>query len=1440
MKTQTQTKPCNWRRKIVSAALITCLCAVIGNPAFAANATWNGGAVPDGNWLTPGNWNGVAPSTNDLLIFTGGTQTTTTNNYSAGTLFNNISFNSGAGAFTLNGNSTTLSSPTDAGSGQIAGGSISSASANTETIRVPIALANGNHTIANTGAGTLKLNGSITRSNGAVVTMSGNINVTGGLSTNGSANGILGGWAVFNNNWATLDASSNVIAYTAYTDIAANGAIPNTPTANVRIPNNTAATTATLAAGTTTINSLFFGSATASSGAETVAIGAGNKLVLGQNGGVFNNTAVAGAGTYRNLVIGASIAAGGTLTAGDGVNPATIRFGSASLPSAAGFCTVNASITDNGSAPVTVVVAGAYLSMNGGGNNASTNTYSGGTYILQGRVSQPGRYTFGSGPVYIVSGGQANCGTQVPNEMYIEGSGTVENSGMGVLRLYSASLANGYTGNLPGTIHLTGLANICADNIDVASQFVGISGKITGPGSLGIGSPTATTRSGVINIGSTNGTFAIANDYAGDTRINGITGNGTAGSSKNSILQICNAADNNIMPHGLTGSYAGGKTGNLILNANANYLAIFELNGSTQTINGLSSTATTPANNFVRDSLGGAVLIAGDSDATSTFGGVIQNGIVLKKIGSGTLTLSGANTYTGDTLISTGRVVTTTASTGAGNFSVSNNAALGVTVAALGQTLPINNLTFGSASSLQLNAGSFGNPTAAIVNVTGALNMNGNVNISLSGVGLTAGGPFTVMTYVPGSRTGAGVFTLVNSPRIVATLNDNTATGVVTITITSADSAVKWNGGASGNWDINNAANTIWQTVPSASTTYYIESGSGNDVALFDDTATGTTNVNLTTTLTPQSLTVSNTTKNYLFNGAGKITGSTGLNKFGSGTLTIANSGNNDFSGNLALNAGTLVISNTSSIGNTISGAGALTKDGNGTLTLSGDGSAFTGPVKVNGGTLTVLNTISLATASGITITNGGTLDIGLNSVALALEPITVSGSGVGGNGAIANSSGYGGGAVATSFQNLKMAADTTIGGPGRLDFRSTDPVGGADATLSTSGNAYKLTKVSVSTLQLSSVQIDAALGDIDVQGGTLSFQGNMPSLGNAANALTVFGGATVQFNSVGNELKKNLVLKDNGIVNNSAGANTFDGAVNLQGNGLFNIAGGGVTFTNVISGTGTLSKVTGTAALTLTAPNTYTGSTTISAGTLALTEPGDIRNSGTISIGFGATLDASGRADQTLTILAGHSLTGSGTLSGNLTNKPAGTVAPGSSTTIGTLTVSGNAVLNGTNLIKLVETNLTSDVLNVGGALQLGGTLKIVNLAGTLQSGDSFQIFNAGGGFSGNFTSISPASPGPGLAWDTNALATAGTLTVTGPGVNGSPTNIVSAFDGANLTLTWPADHTGWRLQVQTNTLASGLGTNWSDVAGSTGTNQVVIPVNPANGSVFYRMVYP
>ena len=71
--------------------------------------------------------------------------------------------------------------------------------------------------------------------------------------------------------------------------------------------------------------------------------------------------------------------------------------------------------------------------------------------------------------------------------------------------------------------------------------------------------------------------------------------------------------------------------------------------------------------------------------------------------------------------------------------------------------------------------------------------------------------------------------------------------------------------------------------------------------------------------------------------------------------------------------------------------------------------------------------------------------------------------------------------------------------------------------------------------------------------------------------------------------------------------------------------------------------------------------------------------------------------------------------------------------------------------------------------------------------------------------------------------------------------TNRVSG--GTNLLLNWPADHTGWRLLVQTNNLPNGVSSNtndWATVANSSNTNQVFVPIVITNRSEFYRIVYP
>jgi hypothetical protein len=75
---------------------------------------------------------------------------------------------------------------------------------------------------------------------------------------------------------------------------------------------------------------------------------------------------------------------------------------------------------------------------------------------------------------------------------------------------------------------------------------------------------------------------------------------------------------------------------------------------------------------------------------------------------------------------------------------------------------------------------------------------------------------------------------------------------------------------------------------------------------------------------------------------------------------------------------------------------------------------------------------------------------------------------------------------------------------------------------------------------------------------------------------------------------------------------------------------------------------------------------------------------------------------------------------------------------------------------------------------------------------------------------------------------------------INLNPTNIVFSITNGSLALSWPADHKGWQLQAQTNKVSVGLSTNWVNVANSTTTNMILVPINLGNGTVFYRLQAP
>jgi hypothetical protein len=301
----------------------------------------------------------------------------------------------------------------------------------------------------------------------------------------------------------------------------------------------------------------------------------------------------------------------------------------------------------------------------------------------------------------------------------------------------------------------------------------------------------------------------------------------------------------------------------------------------------------------------------------------------------------------------------------------------------------------------------------------------------------------------------------------------------------------------------------------------------------------------------------------------------------------------------------------------------------------------------------------------------------------------------------------------------------------------------------------------------------------------------------------------TPAFSIVGNT----LTLNSGGIDMLSALDNaTINSALVLGAAQAWNIATNLALIVNgTIGGAGGL-NLTGRGEVVLAGMNNCSGLTTVSNGTLLV----------------------NGVMTGPVTV-AGGTLGGTGAMTGPVVVNPGGTLAPGSG--LGTLTLSNTLTLR-PGSVTSVEVNQSmgaSDQIIGLTSVTYGGTLVVNNQAGALAAGDSFVLFNALN-YAGAFNRISPSNPGAGLAWDIGSLATEGILRVIT--TNSAP--LTAQWTGGQLSVSWPSSNVGWLLQAQTNAPGIGLTANWVTVPGSDGTNSLILTVNPAAGSVFFRLVCP
>jgi autotransporter-associated beta strand protein len=476
-------------------------------------------------------------------------------------------------------------------------------------------------------------------------------------------------------------------------------------------------------------------------------------------------------------------------------------------------------------------------------------------------------------------------------------------------------------------------------------------------GNVTLGGDNGGTPTGVIN--QTGGTFTntatqtwIAENYLG-------TWNLSAGSA---VLGVIHLTQN------------GGANGTFNLDGGDLTASEITDNGGSGTLNlngGTLHAGGIPASPWIHNINGGVNVMAGGAKIdTAGLNVTISQALVdgggggLTKTGNGTLTFSGANTYFGPTLVNAGTLATTTDSTGAGNYTLADNTALCVTVLNAGAQLNMSNATLASstAATLNIDVGAFGNPSAsqAPVNVSGALAVNGTITINVAD-GLPQLGQFPLIKY--GSRTGSGSFVLGSLPvGVTANLVDNTGNNSIDLNITGVNQP-RWDGQAGGTWDTG--ADTNWVNIGTGLPTTY----SDPSAVVFDDNALGTTTVNLTTTVNPNGVMMNNTALSYSISGSGKISGTTSLTKTGDGTLTIANTVGNNYTGATVISGGSLNVTSLAD-GGSPSAIGASSASPT-NLVLSGGTLIYSGPTATinRGYSLQGVNTNStIDTESSLTL----------------------------------------------------------------------------------------------------------------------------------------------------------------------------------------------------------------------------------------------------------------------------------------------------------------------------------------------------------------------------------------------------------------------------------------------------------------------------------------
>jgi autotransporter-associated beta strand protein len=790
-----------------------------------------------------------------------------------------------------------------------------------------------------------------------------------------------------------------------------------------------------VAAGTLIVSSLgsSTGAATSSLGASGVAMSNSNALQLSSATGTSVVLQYVGSGETSDRKIRLNSTTGGAQIHADGSGP-LILTNVANDSTTTGAKTLSLRGSNVGGNTIASI-----LSNDGSGGVLSVSVDGGATWILSGANTYSGNTTAGAGPLGVGSSSALGTGTLILNNGAVFAAGADRTLANNVTQNNSTTSAflGDYSLTFTGNFNNASSANSNALNNYMAE------GRVLSFNTMTNNSISADRNFTIQGTGSTTFTGAITTSQAFNLNLqHSSTGTLTlAGAGSNFWNHPVNAGNitftagtlrlgaNDVIPNG-SGS---GANGNLVFNPAAGVTAVFDLNGFSDTINGLTASAL---GNVVLTNSGFATSTLTLGDIPLSGGGVVNFGggvgsativqtagvINLAKVGAGTANFTGSLSNTGSTTVN-GGVFNYNSPTSSTSFSVGAGASLnfkgGLTLPgsvlslslagggtlsfASGQGQPLDNLSSLSlgagtgTATLELDAGDSG--TDRLTLASGIATAANTISLLIKDISLSNLSSYTLISAPGGGLTSGGATYSLNLAGYNGSSLTTTDTSVVLNTGTLITSDVYWNGGAgSSAWNaVAGAQNdlTNFSSDEAGSLTVATLPGKGQKVILQADNlsvggALSTTleqpfkinalllrasstpaNTPTSVTIAPGALATNSLTlvPSLASDGISMATGGPAL-------LTIS-------SPLVAQSAQTWTVTDSTqaiNLSNALSGSGNVTKAGAGSLTFSAAGSGYSGTFSVAAGSValtagTVLSGLVAAPGSGAPIViQGGSL----------------------------------------------------------------------------------------------------------------------------------------------------------------------------------------------------------------------------------------------------------------------------------------------------------------------------------------------------------------------------------------------------------------------------------------------------------------------------------